>query len=184
MAWMYRGILEVLLTFCIISAGCISDDESPPVAVSGTGAGPGIMLQTIGDITGQGVILAGVPRGTIDTLTFTIGLAPGIHTVDLSTITIVYADAVRTEILTPVDEYRGNPPQGYWGIIGTANELGNPNLRMDFNEQFTIRINPKAPVVPNQVVTISVKPHEGKPLVFRRVTPSSIVENDNILGIL
>jgi len=181
MASVYRGILGVLLTFCIISAGCIGDDESPPVPVSGTGSGPGVMLQSIGEITGQGVILKGVPRGTIDTITFTIGLAPGIHTVDLSTITVVYADAVRTEILTPVDGYHGNPPQGYWGIVGTANELGNPNLRMDFDEQFTIRINPRAPVVPNQVITVSVKPSEGRPLVFRRVAPSSIVENENIL---
>jgi hypothetical protein len=184
MASVYGGILGVLLTFCVIAAGCIGDNETPPGPVSGNSAGPGVMLQTIGDVTGQGVILQGVPRGTIDTITFTIGLAPGVNTMDLSTITVVYADAVRTEILTPVEGYRGNPPPGYWGIIGTAKELGNPNLRMDFDEQFTIRINPKAPVVPNQVITISVKPSEGKPLIFRRIAPSPIVENDNILATL
>jgi archaellin len=184
MASVYGGILLALFAICIITAGCISDDESLPVPVSANSAEPGVMIQTSGDVTGQGVILEGVPRGTIDTITFTIGLAPGFNTLDLSTMTIVYADAVRTEILTPVDGYRGNPPQGYWGIVGTANELGNPNLRMEYNEQFTIRINPKAPVVPNQVITVSVKPGEGKPLIFRRIAPSSIAENDNILATL
>lgn len=180
-----RGILAVLMILGIISAGCISGDEpSPPVPVGGNSAGPGVMLQIIGNVTGQGVILQGVPRGTVDTLTFTIGLAPGFNTLDLSKMTIVYADAVRTEILSPVDGYRGNPPQGYWGITGIIKELGDPNLRMDYDEQATIRINPKAPVVPNQVITVSVKPAQGKPLVFRRVVPSSVTESDNILASL
>jgi archaellin len=156
-------------------------EDSPPVPSAVGAAQPGVMIRTTGDITGQGVILAGVPRGTIDTITFTVGLAPGINTMDMSTISIVYADVVRTEILTPVDGFRGNPPQGYWGIVGTANELGNPNLRMEFDEQFSIRINPRAPVVPNQIVTISVRPREGLPLIFRRVAPSSIVVDDNVL---
>jgi archaellin len=98
--------------------------------------------------------------------------------------TIVYSDAVRTETFTPVEGYRGNPPPGYWGIINTVNEVGNPNMRLDFEEQFVIQINPKAPVVPNQVITISVKPTEGKPLILRRIAPSTIGENDNILPIL
>jgi archaellin len=83
--------------------------------------------------------------------------------------------------LTPVKGYRGTPPQGYWGIIDTLNEAGNPNMRLDFEEQVVIQINPKGPVVPNQAITISVKPNDGKPLVIRRVAPSTILENDNSL---
>jgi archaellin len=177
----YGLILVLFLVSSVFLAGCISGDTPAPAPVGGSIPQEGVLIRNFGDITGQGVILEGVPRGTIDTITFAIGLAPGVKTVDLTNTTIVYADAVRTEILTPVDGYRGDPPQGYWGIIDTVNEAGNPNMRLDFDEQFVIRINPEAAVVPNQIITISVKPSEGKPLVIRHVAPSVIYENDNIL---
>jgi archaellin len=175
----YGLILALFLIVCSFSAGCIT--ENTPAPVSGSILQPGVLIQNTGEVTGQGIILQGVPRGTIDTITFTVGLAPGIKTIDLNNMTIVYSDAVRTETFTPVEGYRGNPPPGYWGIVDTLNEAGSPNMRLDFEEQFVIRINPRAAVVPNQVITISVKPNEGKPLVIRRVAPSTIGESDNIL---
>jgi archaellin len=181
---MFGLILALFLVFCVCSAGCVTEETPQPTPAGVSIPQEGVLIQTIGNVTGQGVILQGVPRGTIDTITFAIGLAPGVKTLDLDNMTIVYADAVRTEILTPVDGYRGNPPQGYWGITDVVNEVGNPNMRLDFEEQFVIQINPKAPVVPNQVITISVKPKESKPLVIRRIAPSTIEENDNILSIL
>lgn len=177
----YGWILAVFLVSSVFLAGCITENSPTPAPGGGSIPQEGVLIRNTGDVTGQGIILEGVPRGTIDTITFAIGLAPGVKTIDLTNMTIVYADAVRTEVLTPVDGYRGNPPPGYWGIIDTINEAGNPNMRLDFEEQFVIRINPKAAVVPNQVFTLSVKPSEGKPLILRRVAPSIIYENDNIL---
>lgn len=174
-------ILALFLILCGLLAGCISEDTPAVVPAGGSIRQPGVLIQSVGDVTGHGVILQGVPRGTIDTITFTIGLAPGVNTVDLNNLTIVYADALRTEIFVPVAGYRGNPLPGNWGIIDTLNEAGNPNMRLDFEEQVVIRINPKAPVVPNQVITISIKPSEGKPVMIRCVAPSTILEKDNIL---
>ena len=177
----YGLILALFLILCAFFPGCISEDTPAPAPAGGSIPQKGVLIQNFGNVTGQGVILAGVPRGTIDTITFTIGLAPGVKTVDLDNMTIVYADAVRTEILTPVEGYRGVPPAGYWGIIDTVNEVGSRNMRLDFEKQLVIRIHPKAPVVPNQVITISIKPADSKPLIIRRVAPSAINENDNIL---
>jgi archaellin len=176
-----RWVLALTLIVCVIAAGCMDDEPPAPVPVGGSPQQPGVLIQHFGNVTGQGVILQGVPRGTIDTITFTIGLAPGAKSLDLDNMTIAYADAVRSEILTPVKGYRGNPPQGYWGVVDSVNELGTPNMRLDYEEQLVIRINPKAPVVSDQVITISVKPPEGKPLVIRVVAPSEILETDNIL---
>ncbi len=178
----YGLILVLFMVLGIFLAGCISED--PPAPLGGTPPPEGVLIQNSGDVTGQGVIFRGVPRGTIDTITFTISLAPSVKTVDLNNMTIAYADAVRTEILIPVDGYRGNPPPGDWGVIRVVNELGYPNMRLDDEERFIIRINPKAAVVPNQVITISVKPRAGKPMVIRRIAPSTIFEKDNILQVL
>jgi archaellin len=177
----YGLILAVFLILAGFSAGCISEDTPAPAPAVGSVPQPGVLIQSIGDVTGQGVILEGVPRGTIDTITFTIGLAPGTKTVDLNGTTIAYADSVRTELLTPVEGYRGIPPSGFWGIIDSINDMGTQNLRLEYEKQFIIRINPKAPVVPNQVITISVKPKGGKALMIRCVAPSAISETDNIL---
>ena len=177
----YGLILAIFLIGCVFFAGCTDEEMPAPVPAGGTVPQPGVLIRLAGDVTGQGIILQGVPRGTIDTLTFTIGLAPGIKTLEMEGMTIAYADAVRTEIITPVEGYRGNPPPGYWGIVDTINEIGLQNMRLDYEEQLVIRVNPRAPVVSDQVVTISVRPPEGKPLVIRRVAPSVIAESDNIL---
>ena len=177
-----RGL--VLVTFLIIgiiAAGCTSDETPPPAPPPTSVPQKGVLIQTVGNITGQGILLPGVPRGTIDTITFSIGLVPGAKPLDITNTTIVYSDVVRSEALDPVDGYRGDPPPGYWGIIDTVNEPGTGNLRLEFEKQFVIRIHPKAPIVPNQLITISVKPVDGKPLMIRRVAPPAINEGDNLL---
>jgi archaellin len=178
---LYRLILSLFLIACIIASGCTDDEPPAPAPVAGIHAQPGSLIRIIGNVTGQGVVLQGVPRGTIDTITFAIGLAPGTKTLDLENMTIAYADAVRTEIIRPVEGYRGDPPAGYWGVVGTFNEMGTPNMRLDYDEQLIIRVNPRAPVVSDQVFTISIKPVEGKPLLIRLVAPATIDENDNLL---
>jgi len=177
-------IIALILCACIIVAGCTDEDTPPPppAPVSGSGAQPGALIRTFGNITGQGVILQGVPRGTIDTVTFSLGLAPGIKTLDLNGTTIAYADSVRTEILTPVQGYFGNPPPGSWGIIDIADQLGGErNMRIDFEEKFVVRINPKVPIIPDQVFTISVRPPEGRLLMIRLIAPAEIGEQDNVI---
>lgn len=176
-----RHILILVLILAIVSAGCTEDQPPAPPPPSGAASQPGSLVRTFGNITGQGVILQGVPRGTIDTITFTLGLVPGTRSLDMNGTTIAYADSVRTEILTPVEGYFGEPPAGYWGITDTVNELGIRNLRLDYEEQFVVRINPKAPVIGDQVFTLSIRPPEGRPLLIRLIAPPVIQEQENTL---
>ncbi len=179
-AW--HGIfLTVVLILAILTAGCT---ESPPgnlppamstQPVPADTVLPGQILQIFGDVTGQGI-----PGGTIDNITFAVGLADVHNSVDMEQIGIVYADAIRTETLHPVDGYYGDPPRGFWGIIRVENQVGSPNNRLDNMERFVIRINPTAPLVPRQVITIDIKPPGGRSLTIRRVAPPTILA-DNIL---
>ena len=66
--------LTLVLTFLLLTAGCIdSSADSPPLPTMSTlpvpGNQPQEILQTFGDVTGQGI-----PGGTIDIITVTVGL--------------------------------------------------------------------------------------------------------------
>ena len=170
------------LVVVILTAGCTdSTPPGPPLTLStipvphGT-VQPGQVLQVFGDVSGSGI-----PGGTIDTITFTLGLNKSQNSVDMEHLTIVYADAISSETLLPVEGFRGDPPKGFWGIIRVEKEVGTPNNRLDYEEQFVIRINPSTFLVPNQFITINVKPPAGRSLTIRRVAPPTILA-DNILS--
>jgi hypothetical protein len=167
----------VFLIVAVLAAGCTDEDIPVPALPEADAVLPGQVLVTIGNVTGNGI-----PRGTIDTITFTVGLVPGEKSVNLENISIVYADAIRTESLVPVEGFRGDPPQGSWGILEVQNEIGSPNDRLEFEERLVIRINPKAPLVPRQFITIIIKPPSGTALTIRRVSPPTIVKENNILS--
>ncbi len=170
--------LSGILIVMVLAAGCI-DEASPPGPAPETKPAiqPGQVLYSIGEVTGDGI--AG---GTIDSITFTIGLAPGEKPVTMENISIVYADAIRTETLVPMTGYHGDPPAGSWGIMKVNGEIGSFNNRLEDKEQFVLRINPKAPLVPRQFISIVVKPPSGPPLIIRRVSPPTIIKENNILG--
>ena len=169
-------LVMVILIMAVLAAGCTDEEIPGPVVPKADAVLPGQVLVNIGDVTGNGI-----PRGTIDTITFMIGLVPGEKSVNMENISIVYADAIRTESLIPVEGFRGDPPQGSWGILDVQNEVGSPNNRLEFEERLVIRINPKAPLVPHQYISIIIQTPSGTPLSLRRISPPTIIKENNIL---
>ena len=171
-------LLTLVLISGILAGGCLGEDSPPPALAEVNPQGnlqPGQVLQVFGDVVGLGI-----PRGTIDTITYTIGLNPEIKTMDMDGLVIVYADAIRTETLKPIEGLRGDPPQGSWGILSVQNEISEPNNRISYEERFVIRINPKAPIVPNQIITTIFKPPTGNPTSIRCIMPATI-QAENVL---
>jgi hypothetical protein len=174
--WQSLLVIGILIA-AALAAGCTDEEQPVPVQPAPAGVQPGQVMYLIGDVKGDGI-----PRGTIDTITFTVGLVPKEKPVNMENVSIVYADAVRTETLVPVQGFRGDPPAGAWGILEVQNELASPNNRLEYEERFVIRINPKAPLVPRQLITIIVKPPSGTSLTIRRVSPPTIIKENNILS--
>lgn len=168
----------MFLIATVFLAGCTDEDQAPPMdSVSVEPILPGQELVLAGDVTGDG--LAG---GTIDTMDITVALAPGAKPIDMEKISIVYADTIKTETLTPVEGYRGDPPQGCWGIISVNNEVGSSNNRLEDKEQFMIRLNPRAYLPAKRMAIIVVRPPSGSPpLTIRRFAPPEIAASGNIL---
>ncbi len=161
------------------AAGCTQEEGPAPELRSP--ALPGQQVVAVGNVTGQGQLGGVLTTGTIDTITVRAGLVPGAKAVSMENISIIYADAVRTETLKPVDGFRGPPGQGAWGIMGVENEAGHTNNRLEDHEEFQIRINPKAAIMPGQMFTIVVRPLAGTPLTLRRMAPPAILAENNIL---
>lgn len=173
--WQYLLMIGIVVVL-VLTAGC-TDEEAPDQALPPKDSiQPGQVLVTVGDVAGDGL-----PGGTIDTITFAVGLVPGEAPVDMEKISIVYADTIKTETLVPVEGFRGDPSRGEWGILYVADEIGNVNNRLEDKEQFIIKINPWAYLPANRMVTIVVRTAQGAPLTFRRLAPSTIVETNNVL---
>jgi hypothetical protein len=171
-----------LLVLSILTAGCFTTStDTPPMPTMSTLPIPGVtstpaqILQRIGEVIGQGT-----PGGIIDTITVTVGLSDLSKPIDVEKMRVIYADAVRTESIQPVDGYWGEPPQGYWSILRVQNETGSPDNLIEPKEEFVIRVNPKAPIVPTQLITIQLIPAGGTPIAIRGVAPKTI-RAENIL---
>lgn len=174
--------IAIIMVPLVFVGACTQDTTQTPPSEQRSLAQHGQLLVAIGDTTGEGQRVGMLVSGTIDTITFKVGLVPGEKSLSMENITIIYADAVRTETLVPVEGYRGYPPQGAWGTIEVINEIGTPNNRLDDNEEFVIQINPKAPLVPRQLITIAVQPPVGKSLILRRIAPATIMAENNLLS--
>ena len=176
MKWQSLFLWGFLIT-AVLAVGCTDEGPPIPVPVTVNAVAPGQVLYSIGNVTGDGI--AG---GTIDTITLIVGLAPGEKPVNMENVSFVYADSIRTESLVLVNNCWGEPPAGYWGILKVNNQIGSPNNRIEDKEQYVIRINPKAPLVPRQIISIVVKPPSGTPLIIRRLSPMAIIKENNILA--
>ena len=183
MAVRYPVLVISIILLLILAAGCMdTSTDSPPLPTMSTLPIPGVttnpaqILQSTGEIIGQGT-----PGGIIDTITFTVSLSTLSKSIDMEHLGIIYADVVRTEPILPVDGYWGEPSQGRWSIVRVVNEIGGPNNLLEQDEQFVIRINPNAPIVPTQLITIHAKPANGNPLTIRCIAPKTI-RAENILS--
>jgi flagellin FlaB len=173
---LYLVLIGILIT-TILAAGCTEEGapppESPPPADF---IQPGQVLALVGFVTGDGLA-----HGTIDTIMFTVGLAPGEKAVDMEKISIIYADTIKTETLLPVAGFRDEPAQGEWSIMNVEDQVGDDNNRLEDKELFTIKINPRAYLPANRMIIIVVRTPTGTSLTIRRFAPPDILATGNIL---
>jgi archaellin len=182
MAELYIVPVIFIMVLSLLSAGCFTTSTEPPpvptmstLPIPGLTSNPAQILRSTGEVTGQGT-----PGGIIDTITFTVGMSDISKSINMEKLRIMYSDVVRTESILPVEGYWGEPPQGYWSMLRVENETGGPNNLLEPGEEFVIRVNPKAPIVPTQLITIQMIPAGGTPLAIRRAAPKTI-RAENIL---
>lgn len=127
-------------------------------------------IQMIGNVYG----IASSPSAGIDEIRFTIGLAPGSPSVDISTMKIVFS----TPATTPKILVWGDT-QDTGHFTAKANGV-NPGVQvMEPQTQTEIDFNVAA-VPKNTRITIELRPPVGAPLPFSKTTPAT-VQKTNVL---
>jgi len=121
-------------------------------------------LLLIGNVYG----LASTPSTGIDEIKFSIGLAPGAPTIDLTKVKVVFS----TPSTTPVILTLGNS-SSLTEFTAKEGGAGSSLSSMEQNQQ--IEINFKVVPVPvNTPVTIEIRPGVGAALPFSKTTPGTI----------
>jgi len=128
-------------------------------------------LEIVGNVYGSG---ASVTAGNIDTINFTVALAPGGTAVDFSKVVLTYSNATVLETLNQTYPVSGALSAGHWGVTSINNDVGTNNRLLEAGEQFQIAAKPTNAIYPNDRFTIEVKPAVGAAFDITRTVPGGL----------
>jgi len=133
-------------------------------------------VEIIGNIYGS----ASSAGQDINTIQFTLGLAPGGTPVDFDKVTMTFSSKNNLETL---DAAGGSIPQtaatGKWAITVAHHQVTEDNS-LQIGEQFDITATPTVPIPKDTQFSLEIKPSVGAAFTITRTTPPSI-EKLNIL---
>jgi archaeal flagellin FlaB len=170
-------VVAAVFSYVVLGAGFFSTQKSQEAIHTGVQQASS-SFELLGDVYG---IVLPPALGEINYLNFTLGLAPGGMPIDMTKLTMVFANqSVRNELAkdTGVNGFTENPGQNMWGIQRDIN--GNGNQLLESGEQMEIRVHLKEDV-PNMgvitardVFTLEIKPIVGPALSIARTAPGGI----------
>jgi archaeal flagellin FlaB len=129
-------------------------------------------LEIVGNVYGSGAT-----SDSIDTVNFTVALAPGGTPVDFSKVVLTYSNSTVLETLnqTQSTSYPATSvTAGHWGVTEINNDVGTNNKLLEAGEQFQIDAMPSQPIYPNDRFTIEVKPSVGAAFDITRSAPGGL----------
>ena len=163
-------VVAAVFSYVVLGAGFFTTQKAQETVYKGVEQST-TNIQMIGNVYG----LASVPATGIDQIRFTIGLAPGAPTIDLTKLKVVFS----TPNTPPIILTQGNTSTQ---AVFTAKEggAGSSLDSMAQNQQIEIAFN-VTPVPVNTQVNIEIKPGVGAALPFSKTTPATITRS-NVLS--
>jgi flagellin FlaB len=136
-------------------------------------------LEIVGNVYGIGSTAT-----SMESINFSVALAPGGTAVDFNKVTITFSNASVLETLTQMgtgtgsETYQNYPLEpkgaGYWAVTKINNDLGNGNKLLEGSEQFQISAMPTHEIFANDKFTIEVKPSVGAAFDISRTAPGGL----------
>jgi len=167
-------VVAAVFSYVVLGAGFFTTQKSQEVVHTGVQQASST-LEVVGNVYGTGVV-----ADRIDTINFTIALAPGGTPVDVSKMTLVFSNSSMVETLGRMSVYAGGTTAGNWTLNKIQNDVGGNNWLLEKGEQFEIGAMPSESLYKNDNFQLEVKPVTGAALGIKRSTPAAI-ESINIL---
>ena len=165
-------VVAAVFSYVVLGAGFFSTQKSQETVHTGVQQAAS-SFEILGDV--YGVATTGGTQ--INYLNFTVGLAPGGRPIDMTKLTMVYANqSVRNDISQPAVVLNNpNPGVNQWAIARDIN--GNGNALLEGGEQMDIVVHLQestGSIAARDSFTLEIKPIVGPALSIARTAPGGI----------
>jgi archaeal flagellin FlaB len=166
-------VVAAVFSYVVLGAGFFSTQKAQESVYTGVQQASS-SFEILGDVYGVDTTGGGVQ---INYLNFTIGLAPGGMPIDMTKLTMVFANqSVRDEITKPAVVLQNpNPGPNQWSIARDVN--GNGNTLLEGGEQMDIVVHlaeDTGSISARDTFTLEIKPIVGPALSIARTAPGGI----------
>ena len=166
-------VVAAVFSYVVLGAGFFSTQKAQEAVHTGVQQASS-SFEILGDVYGVDTGAGGVQ---INYLNFTLGLAPGGMPIDMSKLTMVFAnqsvrnDIYRAGVLIP----NQSPDSNQWAIVRDVN--GNGNTLLESGEQMDIVVHlteSTGSIAARDAFTLEIKPIIGPALSITRTAPGGI----------
>jgi archaeal flagellin FlaB len=166
-------VVAAVFSYVVLGAGFFSTQKAQESVYTGVQQASS-SFEILGDVYGVDTSLGGAQ---INYLNFTIGLAPGGMPIDMTKLTMVFANqSVRDDISKPAVLLNNpNPGANQWAIARDIN--GNGNTLLEGGEQMDIVVHlaeSTGSIAARDTFTLEIKPIVGPALSIARTAPGGI----------
>jgi flagellin FlaB len=161
-------VVAAVFSYVVLGAGFFTTQKSQEVVHTGVQQASST-LEIVGNVYGTGV--AG---SSIDTVNFSVALAPGGTPVDFDKVVMTYSNSSSLETLARSAK-GSEPAAGGWSIAAVQNQVTNDDV-LEKGEQFDIMAKPTNAITKNDQFSIEIKPAIGAALSITRTAPASILK--------
>jgi flagellin FlaB len=158
-------VVAAVFSYVVLGAGFFTTQKSQEVVHTGVQQASST-LEIVGNVYGTGDV------GSVNTINFTIALAPGGTAIDVSKMTVTFTNATYSYVVDKAVSSDIGP--GEWYVSAIKNDAGGNNLLLEKGEMFEIGVAPKFLMYKNDNFNLEVKPIVGAALDIKRTFPASI----------
>ena len=160
-------VVAAVFSYVVLGAGFFTTQKSQETVYKGVEQAS-TNIQMIGNVYG----IATVPTDGINKITFSIGLAPGAPSIDLTGLKIVFSTPATTPVTLSHTTGDASATQFAAKLSGVSKNS------MDQNQQIEISFLVNPEVSANTKMNIELRPSVGAALPFTKTAPATITKTN------